>query len=107
MTKKEEKKLVEQIVTLIGDDIKDSDYILIHDLLDWKMINEKAKDELQEQVKNGEQMNWQTLTSIAMASKQIQSIIQRLGITPEKRGRKKKGEKEQKKEFDLESFLNH
>jgi hypothetical protein len=88
MTKREETKLSEYIRALIGDDLKESDNILIEDLMDWIKINRKAKDELQESVKDGESMSWQTLTTIAMASKQIQNIMQRLNISPEKRARK-------------------
>jgi len=49
-------------------------------------------------------MNWQILTTIAIASKQIQNIMQRLNITPDKRAKGKKTENNQ--EFDLQKFLN-
>jgi len=104
MTKREEKKLVGQIVALIGEDIKESDYLLIYDLVDWLNVSERAKDDLQQSVKDSEVMSWQALTTIAMASKQIQSIMTKLNITPEKRGRDSR--QRIKKEFDIEKFLN-
>lgn len=104
MTKKDEKKLTDHIVTLIGDSIKASDYILINDLVDWVKISEKAKDELQEGVKQGSNMNWQTLTTIAMASKQMQSIMQRLNITPEKRAKQIKQDVDEQ-DVDLNQLL--
>jgi hypothetical protein len=105
MTKKEENKIITQIEKLIGDEIKESDYILIYELIDWIKISSKAKDELKDSVKNGENMNWQILTTIAMSSKQIQSIMQRLNITPDKRSRNKQVDKKQSS-FDLQRFLH-
>lgn len=104
MTKKEEKRLIDQIVALIGDDIKESDYLLIYDLVDWLKVSHRAKDDLQKSVKDTESMSWQSLTTIAMASKQIQSLMTKLNITPEKRARAKKSEV--KKGFDIHEFLN-
>jgi hypothetical protein len=101
MEKKKEKKLIEVINTLIGSDKKESDEMLITDFIDWIKISEKSKEELQRQVQDGDSMNWQTLATIAMALKQIQNIMQRLNITPEKRSRKKNNG-DDKPAFDLE-----
>jgi hypothetical protein len=108
MTKKEEKTISDNIVALLGADIKSSDYLLINELIDWIKISNKAKDELQAETKKGDSMNWQTLTSIAMASKQIQSIMNKLGITPQQRNRlkKKKDDGNASTGFDLNKFLN-
>jgi hypothetical protein len=97
--------LIDQIVSLIGNDIKEPDYLLIYDLVDWLKVSARAKDDLQKSVTDNDTMSWQALTTIAMASKQIQSVMTKLNITPEKRSRKNSVLK--KGGFDLEKFLNN
>jgi hypothetical protein len=104
MNKKEEKKITDQIVKLIGDNIKDSDYILITDLIDWIKISEQAKIELLDSTRETNKMSWQILTTIAMSSKQIQNLMQRLNITPDKRAKNQKSIT--KEPFSITDFLN-
>ncbi len=104
MKRKEEARLREVINEILVDQIKDSDKILIDDLIDWINIGQNAKADLKDAIKDGEKSNWQILTTIAMASKQIQNIMQKLNITPDKRA--KKNDHRPNKGIDLNSFLN-
>lgn len=105
MKKSEERKLRQTIIDQVGENITDADYILIGDVIDWIKINEYAKNELQAEVKGGDSMNWQTLTKIAMCSKNIVAILQRLNITPEKKSKNRKVDKD-KKGHNLQEFLD-
>jgi len=105
MKKAEEKKLIKTIKDVIGNSFKESDQILVQELVDWISIAMKAKDSLKKEVKNNGGMEWQNLSTISMAPKQIQSCLKHLGITPGKRNRLKVVEKNETK-FDLQKFLN-
>jgi len=104
MKKTEEKRLIKTVKNVIGNSFKDSDQILIQELVDWISIAAKAKEDLKKEVAKDGEMGWQNLTTISMASKQIQSCLKHLGITPAERNRLKVVEKNETK-FDLQKFL--
>ena|SRR5579871_125405 len=105
MKKAEEKKFIKMIKDILGEAYKPSDDVLIQELADWISISEKAKDDLRKEVKTDGEMGWQNLTTISMASKQIQSVLKHLGITPAERNRLKVVVEKADK-FDLNKFLN-
>ncbi|MBS1949858.1 MAG: hypothetical protein OJF59_002511 [Cytophagales bacterium] len=103
MTKHKEKKLHSQLVELLKakNNYHPSDELLIEELIDFKKISDYAKSEL-----GNNPGDWQALTTITMVSKQMQSILTKLNITPQERVKKIKEEKKDKM-FDLQKFLNN
>jgi hypothetical protein len=95
-----EKKLKKQVIDLMKSkrQFEKIDEILIHELIDWCIISQKSKASAKRDPKD-----WQALTTVAMASKQIQSILAKLNITPQERSRKSKEEKTEA--FDLPKYL--
>lgn len=91
MKKTEEKKLFKQIKESIGEQYQKTDDVLIQECLDWIKISIKAKEELEKSVGEGDSIRdlWQLLTTIAMSSKQTQSLFTKLGITPQERNKMK------------------
>lgn len=103
MTKATERKLIKSIKGVLGDNYKESDDLLITELVDWIKISNHAKDDLQESVKHDGTMSWQALTTISMSSKAILATLRSLGIIPSERNKSKIIEK--KMEFDIKEFL--
>jgi len=104
MNKREEKKLINQIKAVLGDNYKETDDLLITELVDWIKISNQAKGDLQKSVADNGSMSWQALTTISMASKAILATSKSLGISPIERN--KNIIFERKQDFDLHAFLN-
>lgn len=103
MNKNEQTRIKREVAKLLKekDNYKKLDDVLIGELIMWLEISDFNKTTLM-----SDPTNWQALTTAAMASKQIQSILTKLNITPQERVRKTKGDENKKSEFDLNKFLN-
>ncbi len=107
MKKAEEKKLRKQIVDLLvgKENYNSTNELLINELVDWLKIGTYNNQQMKDSVKNESTIGWNLLTTKSMVSKNVQSILTKLNLTPELTAKKKK---EQKKEeqFNLQGFLN-
>jgi hypothetical protein len=104
MTIAKEKKIRKGVIDLLKSKKNHSaavDGLLIDELIDFLKISEFAKGNLETNPDN-----WQALTTVTMASKQIQSILAKLDLTPQERNRKLKWREERVEAFDLQKFLN-
>ena len=84
MNKTKEKKLRKQIVDLLKAKklYEESDQILIDELIDFMKISEYWKNKLM-----NEPDSWQAITTLTCCSKQIQSLMVKLSITPSDRSK--------------------
>jgi hypothetical protein len=100
MTTKQ-KKYVKDIKKQLGDNYQPTDDLLIDQLLHWLDVSSRAVDEID----NAETISgsWQVLTTSAMASKQIQQLYTKLGITPVERSKQRSGNVND--DVDLEAQL--
>ncbi len=107
MKKPEEKKLRAKIRLLIGENYDDSDEVLINDLCDWIKLQAYTKKQIEADVKAGDKLGWTELGTLAMATKNILSILKALGVSVYERTKKMKGKKEEPATngFDLQKFL--
>jgi hypothetical protein len=105
MNKVKKNKLKKSITKSITDYNPEVDSLVIDELIHWLEITEFINQQLEDEVKNNNDLNWQTLTKKSMASKQIIAIAKSLNITVADR-MKGKDKKEEKTVFDLNRFLN-
>jgi hypothetical protein len=103
MNKRERTKFVKQIKEAIGENYRATDDLLIDKLIMWCEISTKAEQDLMKAVDERGEMPWSFQTTIAMASKQIQSLYTKLGITPQERAKIRVVEKE--RDVDLSKLL--
>lgn len=106
MTKSQEKKLRTKIVEAIGDEYGPTDDVLIDKILMWTKIEERCKQELEDDCKpDGSSIagSWQLLTTLAMCSKHIQSLYTKLGINHVKKAKVQIQTKDD--DVDLNSIL--
>jgi hypothetical protein len=101
MKKKAESNLRTSIKSMIEHHAFDD--ALIDDLIDWIKISNRAKEDLQQSIKDDGAMSWQALTTISMSTKAILSISKSLGISPFQR-KNKEGDK--KPVLNLNEFLS-
>lgn len=83
MTKAEEKKLIKSLKDTIPE-FKESDLIIVKQIIDYLKIDEVAKNQLFEETENGA-MQWTTVSTIAIVTKNITALIQSLGVSPKDR----------------------
>lgn len=98
MTKNEKTKLKKKfkeylVEKKIYSEVHDT---LINQLVDWIEIDEYAKGELM-----NDPSSWTTISTISVASKNIQNIMTKLGLTPQTQ----KVKLEVEKPVDLESVI--
>jgi len=103
MNKRDETKIKKAIKDTIGDNYCESDSLIINQLIDYLKMDEQAKYQLATEAENGA-MQWTTVSTIAMVTKNINMLINSLGITPKDR-LKLKALIQDKKEFNLKEFL--
>lgn len=104
MNKSKKNKLKNAIIASIPDYNGEFDGLVIDELIHWLEITEFVNKQLEDEVTNNNDLNWQTLTKKAMASKQIVTLLKSLNITVNDRNKGKT--KKETKPFDLDAFLN-
>lgn len=84
MNKNEETKIKKWLKNSI-DEFKDSDQIIIDNIIDYLKMNEAAKHQLAISVEENEKLDWVSVTTIATCTKNINLLMMSLGITPKER----------------------